>query len=37
MNKQLKWSGLLLTALFPYAQAAQFSQQGNEVTVSHGD
>ncbi|KLV66081.1 hypothetical protein DJ535_15510 [Citrobacter murliniae] len=37
MNKQLKWSGLLLAALFPYAQAAQFSQQGNEVTVSHGD
>ncbi|MBD9988881.1 hypothetical protein FOT49_03230, partial [Citrobacter freundii] len=37
MTISLKWAGLLLAALLPCAHAAQFSQQGNEVTVHHGD
>lgn len=37
MNKQLKWAGLLLVALLPCVHAAQFTQQGNEITVQHGD
>ncbi len=37
MTLSLKWAGLLFAALLPCAQAALFSQQGNEVTVQHGD
>lgn len=37
MTLSLKWVGLLFAALLPCAHAAQFSQQGNEITVRHGD